>query len=203
MVNLKQLENIAKRNNWTIRVAKPQITESTWSNISAFAVNISDKKTQLPVSINDDIDLLDIKLKVADDHNYMAESSFYYQESSYQTSSGSKFTLPSFAEKFKFISKHSWFEGHFHEGHRVIATTELTSQKTDLLREANDLELDIKVIKVDITNPLDLEQIEKYDFDVFVANAAINERGPLGEVPMDRFRALFEVNVLQPWKQYR
>jgi short-subunit dehydrogenase len=77
----------------------------------------------------------------------------------------------------------------------VIATTELTSQKTDLLREAHDLELDIEVIKVDITNPLDLEQIEKYDFDVFVANAAINERGPLGEVPMDRFRALFEVNV--------
>ncbi|PLR68604.1 hypothetical protein [Bacillus sp. UMB0893] len=113
-MNLKQLENLAKKNNWTIRVAKPQITESTWSNISAFAVDISDKKTQLPVSINDDIDLLDIKLKVADDHNYMAESSFYYQESSYQTSSGSKFTLPTFAEKFKFISKHSWFEGHFH-----------------------------------------------------------------------------------------
>nr|WP_285858852.1 SDR family NAD(P)-dependent oxidoreductase [Neobacillus niacini] len=62
------------------------------------------------------------------------------------------------------------------KGHRVIAATELTSQKTDLLREANDLELDIEVIKVDITNSLDLEQIEKYDFDVFVANAAINER---------------------------
>ncbi len=30
---------------------------------------------------------------------------------------------------------------------------------------------------------------------MFVANAAINEGGPLGEVPMDRFRALFEVNV--------
>lgn len=51
------------------------------------------------------------------------------------------------------------------------------------------------MIKIDITNPLDLEQIEKYDFDIFVANAAINERGRLGEVPMDRFRALFEVNV--------
>ena len=80
-------------------------------------------------------------------------------------------------------------------GHRVIATTELTSQKTDLLRESNNLGLDITVMKLDITNPLDLEQIEKYDFDVFVANAAINERGPLGEVPMERFRALFEVNV--------
>ena len=81
------------------------------------------------------------------------------------------------------------------KGHRVIASTELTSQKTDLLREVKDLGLDIEVIKVDITNPLDLEQIHKYEFDVFVANATISERGPLGEVPMDRFRALFEVNV--------
>ncbi|TDL30591.1 SDR family oxidoreductase [Jeotgalibacillus sp. S-D1] len=81
------------------------------------------------------------------------------------------------------------------KGHRVIATTENTSQKTDLLREAEQQELDIQVFKLDITNPRDLLEIEKYDFDVFVANAAINEGGPLGEVPMDRFRELFEVNV--------
>ncbi|MCA1318509.1 SDR family oxidoreductase [Bacillus tianshenii] len=80
-------------------------------------------------------------------------------------------------------------------GHRVIATTELTSQKTDLMREAEEKGLDIEVFKLDITNNLDLEQIYKYDFDIFVANAAINEGGPLGEVPMERFRSLFEVNV--------
>ena len=110
----KQLEDLAKKNNWTISVAKPQITENTWSNISTFAVDISDKKTQLPVSINDDIDLLDITLKVVDDHNYFVESGFYYQESSYQTSSGSKSSLPTFAERFKFISQHSWVEGYYH-----------------------------------------------------------------------------------------
>lgn len=80
-------------------------------------------------------------------------------------------------------------------GHHVIATTELSSQKTDLLREAEELGLDIEVFKLDITNERDREQIEKYDFDVFVANAAINEGGPLAEVPMERVRALFEVNV--------
>lgn len=80
-------------------------------------------------------------------------------------------------------------------GHHVIATTELTSQKTDLIREAEEQGLDIEVFKLDITNERDREQIEKYDFDVFVANAAINEGGPLAEVPMDRVRALFEVNV--------
>ncbi|MGJ9458331.1 SDR family oxidoreductase [Oceanobacillus sp. CF4.6] len=81
------------------------------------------------------------------------------------------------------------------KGHRVIATTELTSQKTDLLREVREQGLDIEVFKLDITNQRDLAQIEEYNFDVFVANAAINEGGPLAEVPMDRFRALFEVNV--------
>ncbi|OXS63769.1 SDR family oxidoreductase [Rossellomorea vietnamensis] len=81
------------------------------------------------------------------------------------------------------------------KGHRVIATTELTSQKTDLMREAEEQGLDMEVFKLDITNARDREQISKYEFDVFVANAAINEGGPLGEVPMDRFRALFEVNV--------
>ncbi|MGM9923469.1 MAG: SDR family oxidoreductase [Bacillus sp. (in: firmicutes)] len=80
-------------------------------------------------------------------------------------------------------------------GHRVIATTELTSQQTDLMREAREQGVDMEVFKLDITNERDREQMEKYDFDVFVANAAINEGGPLGEVPMDRFRALFEVNV--------
>ncbi|MCR8849873.1 SDR family oxidoreductase [Rossellomorea sp. SC111] len=81
------------------------------------------------------------------------------------------------------------------KGHHVIATTELTSQKTDLMREADEQGLNMEVFKLDITNARDREQISKYDFDIFVANAAINEGGPLGEVPMDRFRALFEVNV--------
>lgn len=81
------------------------------------------------------------------------------------------------------------------KGHNVIATTELTSQKTDLMREAEEQGLNMEVFKLDITNARDCEQILKYEFDVFVANAAINEGGPLGEVPMDRFRALFEVNV--------
>ena len=81
------------------------------------------------------------------------------------------------------------------KGHRVIATTETTSQKTDLLREVREQNLDIEVFKLDIQNDRDRAQIAEYDFDIFVANAAINESGPLAEVPMDRVRELFEVNV--------
>ncbi|GGI17621.1 S8 family serine peptidase [Gottfriedia solisilvae] len=110
----KQLEDLAKKNNWTINVAKPEIIASTWSNISTFGVDISDKKTKLPVSINGDVNLLDINLKVIDDHNYFVESGFYSQESSYKTNDGTKFTLPTYADKFKFISQHSMLEGYYH-----------------------------------------------------------------------------------------
>lgn len=109
-----QLDDLAKKNEWKISLAKPQVTPNTWSTISTFAVEITDKKTNLPVSINGDINLLDINLKVIDDHNYNLESSFYYQESSYQSSSGSKYTLPTYADRFKFISQHSMVEGYYH-----------------------------------------------------------------------------------------
>ncbi|WP_407408312.1 SDR family oxidoreductase [Peribacillus sp.] len=81
------------------------------------------------------------------------------------------------------------------QGHHVIATTEITSQKTDLLREVQELGLSMDVFKLDITNERDRALIDEYDFDIFVANAAINEGGALGEIPMDRFRSVFEVNV--------
>ncbi|MEH7484201.1 S8 family serine peptidase [Neobacillus drentensis] len=110
----QQLENLAKKNNWNIRVAKPEITKDLWSNLVTFAVDISDKKTKLPVSIDGDINLLDINLNVIDDHNYSIESGFRYQESTYQTRSGSKFTLPTIAGRFKFTSQHSMLEGYFH-----------------------------------------------------------------------------------------
>ncbi|WP_179887103.1 S8 family serine peptidase [Bacillus sp. AFS088145] len=110
----KQLEDLAKKNDWTIRVAKPSIKEDYWSDIITFALDITDKKTKLPVSINGDMDLLDINLKVIDDLNYFVESGFYSQESSYQTNDGTKFTLPTYADHFKFISQHSMLEGYYH-----------------------------------------------------------------------------------------
>jgi subtilisin family serine protease len=110
----QQLEDLAKKNNWNVRVAKPQVTPNTWSEITAFAVEITDKKSNLPVSINGDIDLVDIKLKVIDDLNYFVESGFYYQESSYQSATGDKYTLPTYADRFTFISRHSMVEGYYH-----------------------------------------------------------------------------------------
>jgi hypothetical protein len=73
-----------------------------------------DKKTKQSVSLNDDIELLEITLKVMDDHNYSVESSFFYQESTYETSTGSVVPLPTYDKPFTFISQHSMFEGYYH-----------------------------------------------------------------------------------------
>ncbi|MDV2682860.1 SDR family oxidoreductase [Alkalihalophilus lindianensis] len=81
------------------------------------------------------------------------------------------------------------------EGHHVIATVELDAQITSLREAAKDEGIHLEVFKMDIKNPADRARMLRYDFDIFVANAAINEGGPLGEVPMSIFREIFEVNV--------
>ncbi|MTD31083.1 SDR family oxidoreductase [Planomicrobium sp. YIM 101495] len=81
------------------------------------------------------------------------------------------------------------------KGHHVLAAVESAPQVTSLREEAESAGVELEVFKMDITNPQDVAQMLEYDFDIFVANAAINEGGPLAEVPMANFRKLFEVNV--------
>ncbi|MFZ3580229.1 SDR family oxidoreductase [Virgibacillus sp. DJP39] len=81
------------------------------------------------------------------------------------------------------------------EGHRVIAPVEIHAQVTSLREEADAAGVELEVFKMDIKKPEDRVRMLRYDFDIFVANAAINEGGPLGEVPMSIFREIFEVNV--------
>lgn len=81
------------------------------------------------------------------------------------------------------------------KGYRVIAPVETAPQVTSLKEAAEAEDVELEIFKMDIKNPQDLAQMHEYDFDIFVANAAVNEGGPLGEVPMMNFRELFEVNV--------
>ncbi|MBP2000597.1 short-subunit dehydrogenase [Paenibacillus shirakamiensis] len=85
--------------------------------------------------------------------------------------------------------------GLAHKGHQVIASVETISQVTSLREEAKAQGLDMEVIKLDVNNPLDRSQLEKYDFDVYVANAGIGEGGPLAEIPVENVRRIFDTNV--------
>jgi short-subunit dehydrogenase len=75
-------------------------------------------------------------------------------------------------------------------GHQVIATTE-TDQQADALRaEAPQLTVE----RVDITSD-DIARVSAWDIDVLVDNAGAGQTGPMADIPMDRVRRLFEVNV--------
>jgi short-subunit dehydrogenase len=76
-------------------------------------------------------------------------------------------------------------------GHKVIATVLNEEQKAELSRA----ELKLTAAKLDITSANDIASVDQWDPDVFIANAAIGQTGPLSLIPMERLRAVFEVNV--------
>lgn len=75
-------------------------------------------------------------------------------------------------------------------GHRVIATTETEEQATALRAAAPELTVE----KLDITTS-DVDQARAWDIDVLINNAGAGQTGPMADVPIDRVRHLFEVNV--------
>jgi NAD(P)-dependent dehydrogenase (short-subunit alcohol dehydrogenase family) len=76
-------------------------------------------------------------------------------------------------------------------GHKVIAAVLNEQQKAELAKA----EPTLQVVKLDITDAKDVASVDGFDFDVFIANAAIGQTGPLSLIPLERLRAVFEVNV--------
>lgn len=76
-------------------------------------------------------------------------------------------------------------------GHEVIATTETDEQARALSAEAPHL----RVERVDITTD-DVARMADWEIDVLIDNAGVGEAGPLVDIPLERIRHLFEVNVI-------
>ena len=76
-------------------------------------------------------------------------------------------------------------------GHKVIATTETTAQADALQKEAPQLQIE----KLDITLNTDIAKILNWDLDVLINNAGAGQTGPMADVPIERVRNLFEINV--------
>lgn len=75
-------------------------------------------------------------------------------------------------------------------GHHVIATTETGEQAAALAAEAPQLQVE----KIDITTA-DVDRATGWTIDVLVNNAGAGQTGPMADVPIERLRRLFEVNV--------
>ena len=75
-------------------------------------------------------------------------------------------------------------------GHNVIATTETEEHAAEQRAEAPQLTVE----KIDITTD-DVAKAAEWDIDVLINNAGAGQTGPMADVPIDRVRRLFEVNV--------
>lgn len=90
--------------------------------------------------------------------------------------------------------------GMARNGHNIIATAQVSSQVTPLREEVEALGLSdkIRVERLDLTDPYDIKQAIKWDFDVLWNNAGMGEPGPVWEIPVDIVRRNYEVNVFLP-----
>lgn len=81
------------------------------------------------------------------------------------------------------------------QGKRVIAGVETLSEVSALGKEAEEMKLDLRVEKLDITDPADRERASDWEVEVLLNNAGISEGGSLIDIPEERLRNQFEINV--------
>ncbi len=80
-------------------------------------------------------------------------------------------------------------------GHKVICCILYENQKEDIEKIKKKENLDIEIVKVDITNEQDRCKLLNYDIDVFISNAAIADSGSIAEIDVKRIEDVFKVNV--------
>jgi NAD(P)-dependent dehydrogenase (short-subunit alcohol dehydrogenase family) len=89
--------------------------------------------------------------------------------------------------------------GMARKGHNVIATVQISPQLTPLRQKAESLGLrNLRVERLDLFDPYDVAQAQRWDIDVLFNNAGMGEAGPVSEIPLDLVRRNFETNVFAP-----
>ena len=84
-------------------------------------------------------------------------------------------------------------------GHTVIATVQVSPQVTPLREKAKAMRLsNLRVERLDLTDPYDVAQAQTFDVDVLWNNAGMGEAGPVFEIPVELVRHNYEVNVFLP-----
>ncbi|HWA42661.1 MAG TPA: SDR family oxidoreductase [Hypericibacter adhaerens] len=84
-------------------------------------------------------------------------------------------------------------------GHKVIATAQISPQVTPLREKAKAQGLaNLRVEKLDLSDPYDVAYAQSWDIDVLWNNAGLGESGPVFEIPIDLVRHNYEVNLFLP-----
>lgn len=80
-------------------------------------------------------------------------------------------------------------------GHEVVATAETWPQVRSLRADAAQAGVKLEVIKLNLLNDIDIAHAASYDPHVLVLNAGVMEGGSIVDIPMQRVRESFEINV--------
>lgn len=84
-------------------------------------------------------------------------------------------------------------------GHDVIAGVQIWPQATALRLKAADLGLrNLRVEKLDLLHPYDVQNASRWDIDILVNNAACAESGPMSEIPLELMHRIFATNFFGP-----
>lgn len=72
-----------------------------------------------------------------------------------------------------------------------------TEKQLELQKEKYKNNKNIEVIKLDLLNKNDIEKIKTLDIDILISNAAIGHGGSLLEIPIDKIKETYEVNIFK------
>lgn len=81
------------------------------------------------------------------------------------------------------------------QGHQVVATAETWPQVRSLRADAAEAGVAMEVIKLNLLDSIDIAHAGRFDPDVLVLNAGVMEGGSIADIPMQRVRESFEINV--------
>ena len=97
------------------------------------------------------------------------------------------------------IAKHTIDKLLKDKDNNIFLTVRTTSQLKSTLEKYKNIK-NVKCFKIDITNAQDRKRLEKLDIDVLVSNAAVCYGGSISEIPFDRVRKNFNVNVFSTFE---
>ena len=80
-------------------------------------------------------------------------------------------------------------------GHQVVATAETWPQVRTLRTDAAEAGVTLEVVKLNLLDKIDIARAGSFDPDVLVLNAGVMEGGSVIDIPMQRVRESFDINL--------
>jgi NAD(P)-dependent dehydrogenase (short-subunit alcohol dehydrogenase family) len=80
-------------------------------------------------------------------------------------------------------------------GHDVTAAAETWPQVRSFRETAERRKVTLEVIKLDLLDPIDLAHAALVETDILVLNAGIQESGAMVDLPIERLRRSFDINL--------